>query len=82
MQTVSTTVKSSLKIKLNGLKVQQSCCLKVIITYAGILVQGPVCILPYEIQIGTGAQEVHNVLIEVRSRGVPQIPVHHANPQL
>lgn len=82
MQTASTTVKSSLKIKRNGLKVQYSVFHKslVVITYAGILVQGPVCILPYEIQIGTGAQEVHNVLIEVRSRGVLQIPIHHANP--
>lgn len=53
-----------------------------LVTYSGILPQGPVCILPYEIQVGAGTEKVNDVFIQVRSRGVLQIPVYHTNPQL
>lgn len=52
------------------------------VTYGGILPQGPVCILPHKIQVGAAAEKVHNVLIKIRSSEVLQFSIYHTNPQL
>lgn len=55
---------------------------QLLMTYRGIPLQGPVCILPHQVQVGAGAEEVHGILKEVRPGEVLQLSICHADPHL
>ena len=50
--------------------------------YLGVSLQCPVAVPPDQVQIRTEGEEVHYVLIQVRSGRVLQLPIHHTDPQL
>ena len=47
-----------------------------------IFLQDPVSIVPHEVRVEAVGEEIHDVLVQVWARGVVNIPVHDAHPQL